>query len=536
VLALVVAMVVAGLSVAMLNRTTHEVTASGLQAERESAYQAAQAGSDDYIARMTTDHLYFQNRVHPAESARKYSTATLYPAGSAVAGLGTVWTYPAHRTGYVELSNGYRYSLEVKAPSTATYGGTVVTVTGYRASNPRSYRTIEVVFKASSIADYQMYSDAAVAYGNTAVTTGKVFSRGTVNHDGAALNSVFSAVNNGVMPMTSTTSCSKTYATTTGPCIIQGTTAVIAWPKAAPGDPDTAQTSAFAKEFPEGAPSFDSFNGPTNDAQRATLTLAGPTQYYLPSIYNTASPPAIDITKAYGLQFLSISGVGYVRVWICTQYPTTSSGYAKPAGLADGVAAQRPTCVADPGRPGNLPMPPNGAIYSAQSVLVWGTVNGQVTVVSEADAILGEPAWPSAPAASAVVLKYNDTVDDVIGIVAKRDLLIPEWGPSTATITASGIAQNGQFRQGCIAPYAVPATITGWGYNKNVPTKACVTSLGSITFNMSVATKMGGSMSGLYPGGRTYNYDDNLQIRVPPYFPVIDSSYTIIRFREITTP
>ncbi len=528
IIAVVVAVVVAGLSVAMLSRTRTEVKLSGYQAEREAAYQAAQAGADDYIARMTGNPTYFQTTVHPAESTRIYNGAATptYPAGSNVTGLGTNFSYPVKRNAYTALGNGYGYSLEVKPPSATNFGGgTVVSVTGYRSANPRSLRTVEVTFKGSSIADFQLYSESGVGYGNTAVTTGLVYSGGTIAFAGAAQNNVFSNVTGGVNSgagLTTKATCDLSSVS----CIKSG------FLVATKGD------VAFDKQFPEGPPSFDAFSGSMNDAQRATLTVSGPTAYYLPQIY--VSGTTVDKTKAYGLQFKNVAGVGKVHVFRCTKD-------AAAAGFGDG--AVRPKCVTDPAHPSDIVVPPAGAIYSPQSVLVWGQLNGRVTVVTEADGVQGEGDYvteggPATP--SRTVMAYVDSKDDVLGLVARRDILIPEWGPSSSagppvipvTITGSVIAQNGKWREGCgySGAYTVAASIPGWGTNAAVDSDGGCTDHGVVVFTESVATRLGGSMANLYVGGRTYNYDDDLALKVPPYFPVVDQSYVILRFREVNTP
>ena len=143
-------------------------------------------------------------------------------------------------------------------------------------------------------------------------------------------------------------------------------------------------------------------------------------------------------------------------------------------------------------------------------------------------------------------MSYVDPKDDVLGVVARRDILIPEWGPSSiagppvipVTITGSVIAQNGKWREGCgySGAYTVAASIPGWGSNAFVDSDASCSDHGVVVFTESVATRLGGSMSGLFATSRTYNYDNDLALKVPPYFPVVDQSYQILRFREVNTP
>ena len=144
-------------------------------------------------------------------------------------------------------------------------------------------------------------------------------------------------------------------------------------------------------------------------------------------------------------------------------------------------------------------------------------------------------------------MSYVDPKDDVLGVVARRDILIPEWGPSgtaatPVTITGSVIAQNGKWREGCGyssgggSGYKVAASIPGWGSNAFVDSDASCADHGVVVFTESIATRLGGSMANLFVTSRTYNYDNDLALKVPPYFPVVDQSYVILRFREVNTP
>jgi hypothetical protein len=163
-----------------------------------------------------------------------------------------------------------------------------------------------------------------------------------------------------------------------------------------------------------------------------------------------------------------------------------------------------PTC----GAPTTYTMPSNGAIYSGQSIIVGSsssgsTVNGRVTVTSGANIVVGNS------------ITYQAGTSSVLGLNAETDVVMAAWVPNTAlTVDGALIDQTGYFIDAC-----------GLGDNS-----ACG-SRPSATFNGSVATDLGGSMSEF--NSRSYNFDTNLLWLDPPWFPMIENPYTILLQREI---
>ena len=99
---------------------------------------------------------------------------------------------------------------------------------------------------------------------------------------------------------------------------------------------------------------------------------------------------------------------------------------------------------------------------------------------------------------------------DILGLIAKSDVLVPEFAPDTLTWYSATVAMTGQWRNG-----------TG------------AAGTGTLNFFGSTATKNGGSMSALFTT-RNYNYDPTLAYLQPPFFPVITVNYDVLLFREIT--
>ena len=60
---------------------------------QQTAYQAAEAGINDYTSKMVEDSLYYSHLVHPGESTRKATNGTLVAAGGTWT-YSLSWTYP----------------------------------------------------------------------------------------------------------------------------------------------------------------------------------------------------------------------------------------------------------------------------------------------------------------------------------------------------------------------------------------------------------------------------------------------------------
>ena len=94
------------------------------------AFEAAEAGLDDYTSKLVDDHGYYLHYVHPAESTRQPTSGSAVAAndcaydakdaGTEVAWpYGTAWTYPSGKNHWCQLPNGYFYNLQIYPPGTA---------------------------------------------------------------------------------------------------------------------------------------------------------------------------------------------------------------------------------------------------------------------------------------------------------------------------------------------------------------------------------------------------------------------------------
>ncbi len=356
-----------------------------------------------------------------------------------------------------------------------------------------------------------MISAVSVSYGSTASTFGKIYSGGSVDHAGTAYADIYAE--NQATGNTNLVSPAKKY------------------------DVDSNPTIRTKIKNPI---QFSSFAGSLVDIQRAA-ELSG---------------LSFDDPTKDAWQF-TFNSDGTFSVSSCM----------KTAGTAIELAA--PTC----GAPTSYPMPTNGAIYVAQSVVIAGgtstcsdpvvgtlsnanCANGRVTLASNGTIVIGDD------------MGYAQTGDDVLGLIAKNDMIVALWAPSNLTWRAATIAQTGQWKSamsstttisgGFTFPHPTitvgstanfsPTSImigtknvtctgadathfTGCTGSGSVSNGTAVTQSNVMTFTGSTATAGGGFMNMFKT--RLYQYDTTLTYLQPPWFPTIDYAYTVLFFREL---
>jgi hypothetical protein len=434
---LLVAAVLFALGTAMMTAVTAEVNRSALGNTRSASYQAAESGVEDYVAKLTEDHSYYLHYVHPAESTRRDSTGTLVAAGATWAG-GVTWTYPNNRDAWRSLGNGYEFNLQISPPN-ATNGAVKVRSTGRRQGSTIALRTVEVLVRPASIADFQMISNRDVSYGSTATTRGKLYAgidetgrAHSISHAGTAYGNLYAEAS-----------------------ILQAPT------------------------YMNGARGYNSSNIRTvvkNPVNFNSFTSS------LVDIRNEASLPGgilLDNASVHAWR-LTFNSTGTVTIASCQKVGSSAVGQTAP------------TCTTT----STVTLGAVRTIYTNQTAIVVGAVKGMVTVASNADMIIGG------------ATTYVTPGTDVLGLIAKNDLIVPQWAPNNLTWWAATVAQTGQWRS--------------WSSDG---------SHGTMTFNGSTATALGGYMDMF--DVRNYNYDVNLQTVQPPHFPVLEEAYTVLLFREV---
>jgi hypothetical protein len=457
---LAVTILMSVLAVVFLDVMNGEAARSRTAVTHETAYQAAEAGIDDYISKLIDDRLYYVHFVHPGEATRQSIASGRIVAANQnwAQGDGGTWTYPRGKDtwyGSVKLGNKFEYNLEVIPPSAAQPLIRILsTARPVGDTDTRNWRELEVLVRPSSLSDFQMFAANDISYGSGATTYGKIYAgvdnsgvKHSVNHDGTAYGDIYAE--NKITGNTSMQGTAKKYSSLTTPSI---------------------------RTVIKNPIQFSSFLASLVDI-RGAAGAGG-------LVFDTAS---------VGVWWLTFQANGQILAQQCT--PATG----KPIGDV------KPTCTA--GTAYNVPY--NGAIYVGQPVIVSGIVNGRVTIGDASDIYVGGN------------LTYQTDGDDVLGLVASRSVLVPQWVPSTLSWRAATIAQSGTWRSYGYDPQTASSELDYVGNFK----------LSSMTFTGSTATYGGGSMS-LF-ATRVYQYDQTLLYLPPPWFPTVQDAYTIVLSREV---
>lgn len=370
------------LAVTLIDVMQGEAARSRKAVKRDAAFHAAEAGVDDYIAKLIDDRLYYLHYVHPGESTRQSTVSNrIAAAGQAwTQADGSAWIYPRGKDtwhGSQQLGNGYEYSLQISPPSQQLPLIRIAS-TARVVGDPdtRNWRAVETLVRPSSVSDFQMVADADISYGSTATTYGKIYA-------GIDANNVAHSITH------------------------SGT---------AYGDLYAEGSVSGSPRLVNGAAKYDRTN------IRTVIRTAINFNNFLASL--------VDIKAAAGAGGI-VRDTPTVDAWWFTFQPNglvTIQSCTKTSGRLLGDL--RPTCTADT----TVAIPVNGAIYVGQSAIVSGVVNGRLTIGSGADVYIGDN------------LDYAQAGDDVLGLVASHSVLVPQWAPSTLSWRAATIAQSGTFR------------------------------------------------------------------------------------------
>ena len=425
---------------------------------RSTAFHAAEAGVDDYTAKLTEDHYFFQHFVHEGESTRTRAGGGTVAADQPWPNEGT-WTYANGRNAWKPLGNGYEFNLQIKPPSPGSLTVTLVS-TGRRAGSTHELRSIEATVRPASLADFFRVVNGDISWGPTASTFGKLYAGDghNIDHAGTAHADVYAEGRITRQP---------TYAPGTGAAGYDGTTC------------------------PNGASCI-------RNKVKSPIVVSSLTQSSLEDIRSAAQVPG----PAGGL-YLNDTTNPIADAW---QMRFTNDGtvWYRECYEANGqdIGERAPNCT---GTQLSRTIPTNGAIYAKQSLVIIGpsggignagVVDGRVTAATEGSLYVGAN------------LAYETSGDDVLGIIAQDEIVITEWSPSTLNWRAAVIAQNGDWHT--------------WSSSGSHNT---------MNFTGSSTTDQGGDLTMF--DVRNYVYDTTLLFLPPPWFPILEDTYTISFFREL---
>ncbi len=381
---------------------------SARQARADIAIQVADAGVNQYVSRLVEDPRYYEHYVDPAEDPRIDPTGRVFPPGSTWT-PGVSWTYAGASQTWSAMQDGRfgnaAYSLRVSPPASGSDIVTILsTAKADRTSAAPVTRTIQSQVRPSSLADFQMISNATIRYGSTATTTGKLYSAVDINHQGVARAPAYAAHY----------TCS--HGNSSAAC---------------------SSNSAPSSVYQEGAyssatvPSFsDYFPTPIDFSQFTKARL---------DIKDAATAQGLKFddpgASAWMLQFLAD---GRARVWKITNTtdPGASIGtngyqcpsvYTLPSGTAYAYMYFEQSVIVSDGstRRDNC---------SATTGPRNSVVNAFVTVATKGNVYIGGN------------ISYASPGNDVLGLIAAGEVIITEYTPRELTWRAATLAQSGQWR------------------------------------------------------------------------------------------
>jgi len=161
----------------------------------------------------------------------------------------------------------------------------------------------------------------------------------------------------------------------------------------------------------------------------------------------------------------------------------------------------------------NMTLPANGALFvNSGSLILSGTLNGRLTAGASSDVIIpNNIIYADNP-------RTNPNSDDVLGIIAERDVIVDDIAPTNLEIDASIMALDTSFMR------------ENWWVG---PPKGTLTIYGGIsqeergpvgTFNGSTGQKLSGY-------SKNYSYDPRL-LGVPPPFMPTTGDYITLSWEE----
>ncbi len=495
--------VLSTLSVLLVDTVTDESHRGVKAVSRQTAFEAAESGLDDYVAKLADDRQYYLHWVHPAESTRQDdgsggSSAYVSPSGTSPAPstwcrdpktkpAPVAWTKGATwnrntkgKDHWCSLGNGFEYDLQITPPS-ATQTGVTIVSTGRSITNPSDVRVIEAVVKQSSITDFQEIADGDIGWGSGATSYGLIYSNHDINWPSSGTPGVAYGSNFAVGSVTGNVNWTPPG---TGACVAGG-------PCGYDGDSSTSYTNLFAAPSPLTGPiDFNTFLTSFSDISGAAADTTG---------------GGIYLDSSYASWRLTFINDGTIKVEGCSATnPQTSS--------------TSPTCTTV-GSP--KPVPSNGAIYSEVNVIVQGTVRGRVTVATPNRIIIGGTLLYKSDNGDISVTPAG-SAQDVLGLEAMNEVIIPCWITGNIDWHAALLSET--------------ETWGAWGNTGWASTSSgCSTTPATgnrMRHRGSATLEHGGSFSGWFDN-RDYFYDPTLPYLAPPWFPTIDPDYKIVSFREL---
>lgn len=367
---------------------------------------------------------------------------------------------------------GY-FSLSITPP---LVGSTIATVqsTGWTVNQPQSSRTLSVRLGFPALTDYAFIENADMSFSNTTEVHGKVHSNGGIRFDGVTDALVESA--------------RTTYS-------YGGQTKNGVWGSGGPS-------------------SFWNFPVPAKDFVGITADMS----------------TIEDLADNGGLHFNSSGRQGYqvifksngtfdlyrIRNVDCFNgYVPNNQGNWTYTSICYDERTSNRTFLA------NYAIPSNGVLFFEDHVWVEGVVDGRVTLAAARFPVVASQ-YRNIYISDNLVYEQKSG-DDVLGLIAQGDIIVPHNVPNNMEINAAALSQfrsiyRPYYRDMNGVPYAIRNSLTFFG--------AQISYAGGGWKYISGSTVISGFIN------TNHTYDGNLLYTIPPGFPVGDT-YELISWEEV---
>lgn len=433
---------------------------------REQAFQIAEAGVDYY-------------RWHLAHDSDDFQDGTGVPG-------------PYLHDFYDKDGNLIgQYSLDITAPP---IGSTLVILrsTGTITSPINVSRTLEAQLAIPSLAKYAVVANAAMRFGSGTEVFGPIHSNGGIRFDGLAHNVVSSALSQYKDP---DHSGNDEFAVHTHVSPIDPVP-----PSAVPSRPDVFEAG---RVFP--VPQVD-FAGLTNDLSNMKADAQAGGRYF-----------AASGALGYHIVLRTNDTFDIYQVTSLVPVPNGCTNVIGQQGWGT-WSIQAEQLI------GNYANPTNGLIFVEDHVWVSGQINtARITIASAR--------FPDNPAQRTDIVLNNDLLysnydgQDVIGLIAQRNVSVGMVSEDDLRIDAALIAQNGRVGRNYYRPPS-----------DNQPRCSPYHIRQVITLHGMIGTAQRYGFA--YTDGTGYQtrniiYDSYLLYAPPPSFPLTSDQYTILSWEEL---
>lgn len=494
---LVIMTVVLIVLTSMIGFVVSQLKFSYYKAEREKAFQIAEAGV-----------YYFRwYLAHETSGKTAQDIENFWQSGNVIGAS----SYEADFEGIG------KYKIETTLPDPGSIAVNVK-VTGWTYKMPDSSRTVRVRFRRSSWSEYIFLSNDFINIGNQSEVWGKIFSNNGIRFDGIAHNTVSSLLPSFNDPTWGGNKLQFGVHTTVNPADPDAPD--YPWPDGTV--PTQADIFMGGRVFPA---SQVSFTGVTTDlANMKSQAENGNGKYFDNSgtgrkiLLKSDGTYDVCTINSYSSQTKVIDDYGGIVTGATESYSGTNGNPCVTSvccleSSCPYIKASKP----DMGKCASLtnyPIINNGVIFVENNIWVDGAINGKRITIVAADLLGG-----GGGQADLYIGTENNNFsyasfdcDNMIGLVAQRDIRVLGSCPNDYVVDAALLAQTGVV-----------------GINENG-----FSSHNSLTFNGAIASYLQPYFQHGNSGfaERVYYFDNNLLYCPPPYFPT-GTDYSIDLWEEL---